>query len=65
MAKEGSHTARIRQLIEQLQQASYAMSQQTVAQQQAAEPQQAGGPWTGSTPYGGQEDVVDGEFSEA
>jgi molecular chaperone DnaK len=65
VAKEGSNTARIRQLIEQLQQASYAMSQQRVAQQQAAGPQQDGGPWAGGASYGGHEDVVDGEFSEA
>ena len=68
VAKEGNDTARIKQLTEQLQQASYAIGQQMYAQQAAA--QQAGGPETGQPvpeggPYGGQEDVVDGEFSEA
>jgi molecular chaperone DnaK len=70
VAKEGNDTARIKQLIEQLQQASYAIGQQMYAQQAAA--QQAAGPGTGtgSTPYGNgpageQEDVIDGEFSEA
>jgi molecular chaperone DnaK len=64
VAKEGDDTARIVQLTEQLQQASYAIGQQMYAQQQAAGPQQAGGPWAGGPP-GGQEDIVDGEFSEA
>jgi molecular chaperone DnaK len=63
VAKEGDDTARIKQLTEQLQQASYAIGQQMYAQQ-AAGPQQAGGPWTGGF-SGGQEDVVDGEFTEA
>jgi molecular chaperone DnaK len=59
VAKEGDDTARIKQLTEQLQQASYAIGQQMYAQQQAAGQQQAGGPSSG------QEDVVDGEFTEA
>jgi molecular chaperone DnaK len=72
VAKEGIDTARIKQLIEQLQQASYAIGQQMSAQQTAA--QQAGEPGTGHTvpeggPYGGfeggQDDVIDGEFSQA
>jgi len=66
-AKEGEDTARIKQLTEQLQQASYAIGQQMYAQQaagqQAAGQQQAGGPAGGA--YGGSDDVVDGEFSEA
>jgi molecular chaperone DnaK len=70
VAKEGNDTARIKQLIEQLQQASYAIGQQMYAQQQAAG---GGGPTGGA---GGQrgpgsnggpqtEDVIDGEFTEA
>jgi len=71
-AKEGDDAARIRQLIEQLQQASYAIGQQMYAQQQAAGGPQAGpsgfdaGP--GSTPPPGngrgEEEVVEGEFHE-
>ena len=68
VAQEGHDTARIKQLTEQLQQASHAIGQQMYAQQAAA--QQAGGPETGQPvpeggPYGGQEDVIDGEFNEA
>jgi molecular chaperone DnaK len=71
-AKEGDDTARIRQLIEQLQQASYAIGQQMYAQQAAdAQAQQqaaAGGPPPGygaeSPPGGGDEEVVEGEFHE-
>ena len=66
-AKEGDDTARIRQLIEQLQQASYAIGQQMYAQQQAAGGPQAGsaGPGAGPTPGGGgDEEVVEGEFHE-
>ncbi|MBU0702323.1 MAG: molecular chaperone DnaK, partial [Chloroflexi bacterium] len=72
-AKEGDDAARIRQLIEQLQQASQAIGQQMYAQQQAA----AGGPQAGfggnggSPPGygagpmpGGEEEVVEGEFQE-
>jgi molecular chaperone DnaK len=70
VAKEGNDAARIRQLVEQLQQASYAMSQQLYAQQQQAAgpqpgPQQAGGPQAGGPQPGGPDDVIDGEFSEA
>ncbi len=68
VAKEGNDAARIRQLVEQLQQASYAMSQQLYAQQQAAGPQpgpqQAGGPQPGGRQAGGPDDVVDGEFTD-
>jgi molecular chaperone DnaK len=53
--KEGNDSARINQLVEQLQQASYAMSQQLYAQQQGPEPSHTRGP----------EDIIDGEFSEA
>jgi len=78
-AKEGDDAGRIKQLIEQLQQASYAVGQQMYAQQQAAAQQaagpQAGGPQGsyggngGSSGYGagapsGEEEVVEGEFSE-
>ncbi len=72
-AKEGDDTARIRQLIEQLQQASYAIGQQMYAQ--AGGPQQAGyGPGFGPQPgYAGpgaqpggnrDEEVIEGEFQE-
>ncbi len=74
-AKEGDDTARIRQLTEQLQQASYAIGQQMyaqqAAQQQQAGTQQAGGQQQGgysSGGYGdgptGPEDVIEGDFSE-
>ena len=66
-AKDGDDVARIRQLIEQLQQASYAIGQQMYAQQQAG--QQAGGPQAdGPGSDGGEgepeEDVVEAEFRE-
>jgi molecular chaperone DnaK len=72
VAKESNDAARIRQLVEQLQQASYAMSQQLYAQQQAGGPQggaQSAGPRSAGPqqPGGhnsGPDDVVDGEFSE-
>ncbi len=62
-AKDGDDAQRIRQLIEQLQQATYAIGQQMYAQEQAA----AGGPGfaqetEGFEPSG--EDFVDGEFQE-
>ncbi len=73
-AKEGDDAAHIRQLIEQLQQASYAIGQQMYAQQQAAAGPQAGpagfgaGPMPGAGPPPGYEpggeDVVEGEFQE-
>jgi len=72
-AKEGDDAARIRQLIEQLQQASYAIGQQMYAQQQAAGGPQAGptgfgagpGPMPGAgPPPPGGEEVVEGEFHE-
>jgi len=57
-AKEGNDAARIRQLTEQLQQASYAIGQQAYA----AQGQRAGaGPQAGS----GAEDIIDGNFTEA
>jgi molecular chaperone DnaK len=66
-AKDGDDTARIKQLIEQLQQATYAMGQQVYAQQEA-EAQQATGDSPGyeSPPYDGgtEEGVVEGEFRE-
>jgi molecular chaperone DnaK len=58
-AKEGEDTAQIRQLTERLQQASYAIGQQAYAAQGArkgAGPQTAGG---------SEEDIVDGDFTEA
>jgi molecular chaperone DnaK len=71
-AKDGDDVARIRQLIEQLQQASYAIGQQMYAQQQAAGGPQAGynasagpSPGHGAGPSpGGEEEVVEGEFQE-
>jgi molecular chaperone DnaK len=62
-AKDGDDAQRIRQLIEQLQQATYAIGQQMYAQEQAG----AGGPGfaqetEGFEPSG--EDFVDGEFQE-
>jgi len=73
--KDGDDAARIRQLIEQLQQASYAIGQQMYAQQGDAGAQQAGAqgqqqapggppPGYGAGPPPGGEDVVDGEFQE-
>ena len=56
--KEGDDADRIRQLTEQLQQASYAIGQQAYA----AQSQAAG---AGPQPSNGPEDVIDGEFSEA
>ena len=68
VAKEGNDASRVRQLVEQLQQASYAMSQQLYAQQQAGA-QQTGGPQPGGQyPPGGSDgpdDVIDADFSEA
>ncbi len=68
-AKEGDDATRIRQLIEQLQQASYAVGQQMYAQQQAAGGPQAGGnggppPGYDAPPPPGGEEVVEGEFQE-
>ena len=69
-AKDGEEASRIRQLTEQLQQASYAIGQQAYAQQ--AEAQQGAGPQAGgygpgpessdSGPAG--DDFVDGDFRE-
>ncbi len=62
-AKDGDDTARIRQLIEQLQQASYAIGQQMYAQQQAG----PGSYGPGQPPYSSGpagEEFVDGEFRE-
>jgi molecular chaperone DnaK len=63
-AKDGDDAARIRQLIEQLQQASYAIGQQMYAQEQAAAGPQAGPAGPSGPPPGGDEDVVEGEFQE-
>jgi molecular chaperone DnaK len=74
-AKDGEDTSRIRQLTEQLQQASYAVGQQMYAQQAAAQQaaaqqtagQQAGGygPDQGGYDRGPtDDDFVDGEFRE-
>jgi len=68
-AKDSDDAARIRQLIEQLQQASYAIGQQMYAQQAAAQQEAAAGPQAGPAgptgpPPGADEDVVEGEFQE-
>jgi len=73
-AKDGDDVARIRQLTEQLQQATYAIGQQMYAQQQAAggpqagpfpgEPGQPGGPGRQDGRDGDDDDVVDAEFRE-
>jgi molecular chaperone DnaK len=62
-AKNGDDVAHIRQLIEQLQQASYAIGQQMYAQQQQAAPGSNG---SGQAPYGEPEgeEFVEGEFQE-
>jgi molecular chaperone DnaK len=60
-AMDGHDAARIRQLSEEVQQASYALSQQMYAQ---ASPEGAAG-GNGGSPSGSPEDVVEGEFHEA
>ncbi|MGQ9598148.1 MAG: molecular chaperone DnaK [Anaerolineae bacterium] len=62
-AKEGDDTNRIRQLTEQLQQASYAIGQQMYASQETA----PGGNGSGRSPRGdtvGEQEFVEGEFRE-
>ena len=61
-AKGGEDVARIRQLTEQLQQASYAIGQQMYASQQAG----SGGNGSGGSPSGDRvgEEFVEGEFRE-
>jgi len=62
-AKDGDDTARIRQLTERLQQASYAIGQQMYAQQQAGNGQgHEPGPGPEGQPDG--QEVVEGEFRE-
>jgi molecular chaperone DnaK len=77
-AKEGDDAAHIKQLIEQLQQASYAIGQQMYASQQAAGDQagyqgsgypgssggNGGSPGYDAGTPSGEEEVVEGEFSE-
>jgi molecular chaperone DnaK len=69
-AKEGNDTNRINQLIDQLQQASYAIGQLAYAQQAGTQRATGGqstgtGGQTGSGPGGdGGEEVVEGEFEE-
>jgi molecular chaperone DnaK len=71
--KDSDDTGRIRQLTEQLQQASYAIGQQMYAQQAAAQQTAEGGSYgPGQTPYESGaasgspagEEFVDGEFRE-
>ena len=64
-AKDSDDTAKIRQLVERLKQASYALGQQMYAQQQAAGATETGGAKAGGASTGGDEDVVEGEFREA
>jgi molecular chaperone DnaK len=61
-ALKGDDIERIKHLTEQVQQASYALSQQMYAQQ--GSPQGGPGPGAGE-PSGDQGDVVEGEFREA
>jgi molecular chaperone DnaK len=71
-AKDGDDAARIKQLIEQLQQASYAIGQQMYAQQAGTQQAAAGGPQPrgytarpgGNGSGQGEEEVVEGEFQE-
>jgi molecular chaperone DnaK len=67
-AKDGDDTARIQGLIEQLQQASYAIGQQMYAQQASAQPAGPGGNGSGQAQSGEQtgeeEPFVEGEFRE-
>ncbi len=69
-AKDGDDVQRIRQLVEQLQQATYAIGQQMYAQQQAAGGPQPGpdfgGAGAGRQPGrdGDDDDVVDADFRE-
>ncbi|MBM2844136.1 MAG: dnaK [Anaerolineales bacterium] len=60
-AMTGSDVARIRQLTEEVQQASYALSQQMYAQASPA----GAASTNGGSPGGSPEDVVEGEFHEA
>ncbi len=62
VALKGEDQAQIKSLTEQLQQASYALSQQMYAQQPP--PQASGSPGTSNGERAG-EDVVEGEFREA
>ena len=70
-AKDGDDAAHIEQLIDQLQQASYAIGQQMYAQQQGEPQATPGAGATGPGPAGGRgenagegEDVVEGEYEE-
>ena len=66
-ALESEDAARIRQLTEQLQQASYAIGQQMYAQQAQAQQSSSGGNGSGQPPGDGTgepEEFVEGEFRE-
>ena len=64
-AVQGDDLSQIKKLSEEVQQASYALSQQLYAQQgQTPQPQPEGGPQS-STEGEGDDDVVEGEFREA
>ncbi|TET50263.1 MAG: molecular chaperone DnaK [Anaerolineales bacterium] len=63
-ARDGDDVNRIRELTEQLQQASYAIGQQMYAQQQVGGEQAAMGGFTPPPGAGGDEGVIEGEFQE-
>jgi molecular chaperone DnaK len=64
-AMAGEDLARMRQLTEEVQQASYALSQQMYAQASPGAPSGANGGASGGSPGASPEDVVEGEFREA
>jgi molecular chaperone DnaK len=64
-AMTGEDIARIRQLTEEVQQASYALSQQMYAQASPGAPSGASGGASGESRDAPPEDVVEGEFHEA
>ena len=63
-AMEGDDIDEIKRLTEEVQQASYALSQQLYAQE-GGSPDEAAEPTPESTGDDGEEDVVEGEFREA
>lgn len=62
---EGDDVDEIKRLTEEVQQASYALSQQLYAQEEAVSPDEAAEPTPESTGNDSDEDVVEGEFREA
>ncbi len=63
-AMEGDNVDEIKRLTEEVQQASYALSQQLYAQEGGG-PDETAGPTSESTSDDSEEDVVEGEFREA